>query len=91
MQLTQFTDYALRTLLYLGVHGDRLVPIAEVSAAYGISNHHLTKVASLLVRAGYVQAVRGRGGGSPGAAGAIRPTGGAPRHRGPGPASTHRR
>jgi Rrf2 family nitric oxide-sensitive transcriptional repressor len=63
MQLTQFTDYALRTLLYLGVHGDRLVPIAEVSAAYGISNHHLVKVASLLVRAGYVQAVRGRGGG----------------------------
>jgi Rrf2 family nitric oxide-sensitive transcriptional repressor len=63
MQLTQFTDYALRTLLYLGVHGERLVPIAEVSAAYGISNHHLTKVAGLLVRAGYVHAVRGRGGG----------------------------
>jgi len=63
MQLTQFTDFALRTLLYLGVHTGRLVPIAEVSAAYGISNHHLVKVASLLVRAGYVQAVRGRGGG----------------------------
>jgi Rrf2 family nitric oxide-sensitive transcriptional repressor len=63
MQLTQFTDYALRTLLYLGVNRGRLVPIAEVSAAYGISNHHLVKVASLLVRAGYVHAVRGRGGG----------------------------
>ena len=63
MQLTQFTDYALRTLLYLGVHNERLVPIAEVSAAYGISNHHLVKVAGLLVRAGYVHAVRGRGGG----------------------------
>jgi Rrf2 family nitric oxide-sensitive transcriptional repressor len=50
MQLTSFTDYALRTLLYLAVRsaeGDGLVPIAEVSAAYGISNHHLTKVAKL--------------------------------------------
>jgi Rrf2 family nitric oxide-sensitive transcriptional repressor len=63
MQLTQFTDYALRTLLYLGVNGGRLVPVAEVSAAYGISNHHLMKVSGLLVRAGYVHAVRGRGGG----------------------------
>lgn len=63
MQLTQFTDYALRTLLYLGAHSGRLVPIAEVSAAYGISNHHLVKVANLLARAGFVTAVRGRGGG----------------------------
>ncbi len=63
MQLTYFTDYALRTLLYLAAHGDRLVPIAEVSASYGISNHHLTKVANLLARDGFVSAVRGRGGG----------------------------
>ena len=65
MQLTSFTDYALRTLLYLAVktsQGERLVPIAEVSAAYGISNHHLTKVANLLARSGLVNAVRGRGG-----------------------------
>ena len=63
MQLTYFTDYALRTLLYLAAHGERLVPIAEISASYGVSNAHLTKVANLLARAGFVQAVRGRGGG----------------------------
>ena len=66
MQLTSFTDYALRTLLYLAVRqsqGEGLVPIAEVSAAYGISNHHLTKVANLLARTGFVAARRGRGGG----------------------------
>ena len=63
MQLTRFTDYGLRTLLYLAAHSERLVPIAEVSAAYGISNNHLTKVANLLVHAGFVEAVRGRGGG----------------------------
>lgn len=63
MQLTYFTDYALRTLMYLAAHPERLVPIAEISASYGISNHHLTKVANLLARGGFVQAVRGRGGG----------------------------
>jgi Rrf2 family nitric oxide-sensitive transcriptional repressor len=63
MQLTQFTDYALRTLLYVGAHPGRRVPIAEVSAAYGISNAHLVKVAGLLARAGFVRSLRGRGGG----------------------------
>lgn len=63
MQLTQFTDFALRTLLYLAVHSDRLVPIAEVSAAYQVSNNHLVKVAHQLARLGLVESVRGRGGG----------------------------
>lgn len=63
MQLTQFTDFALRTLLYLAVHRDRLVPVAEISAAYQISNHHLVKVAHMLARSGYVETARGRGGG----------------------------
>lgn len=63
MQVTQFTDYALRTLLYLAAHRERLVPVTEISAAYKISNHHLVKVAHQLVRLGYVEATRGRGGG----------------------------
>jgi Rrf2 family transcriptional regulator, nitric oxide-sensitive transcriptional repressor len=63
MQVTQFTDFALRTLLYLAAHRDRLVPVTEISAAYAISNHHLVKVAHQLVRLGYVEATRGRGGG----------------------------
>lgn len=63
MQLTQFTDFALRTLLYLAVHGDRMVPVSEISAAYGISNNHLVKVAHNLARLGFVESARGRGGG----------------------------
>ncbi|HEY8378594.1 MAG TPA: Rrf2 family transcriptional regulator [Nannocystis sp.] len=63
MQLTQRTDYALRTLLYLTVHRDRLVPVIEISAAYGISNHHLVKVAHDLAQHGFIDAARGRGGG----------------------------
>lgn len=63
MRLTQFSDYALRTLLYLGVNRDYPVPVARVAQAYGISYHHLVKVAALLTELGVVEATRGRGGG----------------------------
>ena len=63
MRLTDYTDYALRTLIYLGLHRDHLVTIREISDAYGISNNHLTKVAHQLGLSGLVQTVRGRGGG----------------------------
>ena len=45
MHLTLHADYALRTLLYLALHPGRVVPTAEVSRAYGISKHHLVRVA----------------------------------------------
>lgn len=63
MQLTYFSDYALRLLIYLGAHADRLVSIPEVSHAYGISQHHLVKVVQLLVENGLVATTRGRRGG----------------------------
>jgi len=63
VRLTQFSDYALRTLLYLGINSDRRVPVAEVARAYGISRHHLVKVAGMLTDLRLVEAVRGRGGG----------------------------
>ncbi|MEO7996299.1 MAG: Rrf2 family transcriptional regulator [Gemmatimonadaceae bacterium] len=63
MRLTQFSDYALRLSLFLGAHPDRLVPITEIAESYGISYHHLTKVATMLSEAGVVEAVRGRNGG----------------------------
>jgi Rrf2 family nitric oxide-sensitive transcriptional repressor len=63
MRLTQFTDYSLRTLLYLRVHQDRAVPLAEIARSYGISYHHLVKVGTRLTELGLVTAVRGRAGG----------------------------
>ena len=41
VQLSLHADYALRVLVYLGTHPDRVVTTQEISSAYGISKHHL--------------------------------------------------
>lgn len=63
MKLTRYTDYALRVLLHLAAHQDRLCSIAEISRAYGISESHLMKVVHDLGKGGLVATSRGRGGG----------------------------
>ncbi len=63
MRLTNFSDYALRVLLYAAARGDTLITIEETARVYGISRAHLMKVVNQLTRAGYLTAVRGRSGG----------------------------
>jgi Rrf2 family nitric oxide-sensitive transcriptional repressor len=63
MQLTTYTDYALRVLIYLAVHEDRLVTIAEMASTYAISKNHLMKIVHHLGQAGFLETVRGRRGG----------------------------
>lgn len=63
MQLTRFSDYTLRVLIYLALHPDRLATIEELADAYGISRGHVMKVVHHLGRRGYVETLRGRGGG----------------------------
>ncbi len=63
MQLTAYTDYALRVLMYLAVHDDRLATIAEMASVYNISKNHLMKIVHQLGQEGFIETVRGRGGG----------------------------
>jgi Rrf2 family nitric oxide-sensitive transcriptional repressor len=63
MRLTNFSDYALRVLMYAAAREDRLITIKETAKVYGISRAHLMKVVNQLTRAGYLKAVRGRSGG----------------------------
>jgi len=63
MRLTLYSDYALRVLMYLAVRESRLATIDEIARSYSISKNHLMKVVHQLGVAGYVETVRGRGGG----------------------------
>jgi Rrf2 family nitric oxide-sensitive transcriptional repressor len=63
MRLTFYSDYSLRLLMYVALREGKLVTIQEVADAYHISKNHLMKVAFELGRKGYLETVRGRGGG----------------------------
>jgi Rrf2 family nitric oxide-sensitive transcriptional repressor len=63
MRLTLHSDYALRTLIYLGLRRDRRVSIGEIAEAHRISENHLVKVVHNLGRGGFVETTRGKGGG----------------------------
>ncbi|WP_439562911.1 RrF2 family transcriptional regulator [Roseinatronobacter sp.] len=63
MQLSKFTDYALRVLLLAASSPDRNTTIREAAEIYGISHAHLKKVVLLLSKQGYLESMRGHGGG----------------------------
>jgi len=63
MHLTKFTDYALRTLMYLALQPQRLVTIAELGQVYAVPHNHLMKIVQRLARRGLIETVRGKGGG----------------------------
>ena len=64
MQLTKFSDYALRVVLHLANSDTTLVTTREIAAVHRIKYNHLSKVTQALVRLGYLRAIRGRNGGS---------------------------
>jgi len=63
MQITRYTDYSIRVLAYCALKGDALATTQEIADRYGVSGNHLVKVVQELSRLGYLEAVRGKGGG----------------------------
>lgn len=63
MQLDKFTDYALRILMTLAVHAPNRVPTSQIATTFGLSENHLSKVATQLVSEGFAKSLRGRNGG----------------------------
>lgn len=64
MQLTLYTDYSLRTLIFLDLLQEgRTATISEIAEYYGISRNHLVKVVHNLAQKGYITSTRGKGGG----------------------------
>lgn len=63
MQLTRFTDYGLRCLMYLAARPGSLSSVKEISGHYGISRNHLVKVVHRLSQLGYIESSKGKGGG----------------------------
>jgi Rrf2 family nitric oxide-sensitive transcriptional repressor len=66
MRLTSHTDYALRVMMFAAARAATERPrfsVEEVANAYGVSRNHVMKIVQRLARAGYLKAVRGRGGG----------------------------
>lgn len=64
MQLSSFTDYSIRVLLYLSfVKDEQLVSIADISDYFKISKNHLVKVVYNLSKLGYIETKQGKNGG----------------------------
>ena len=63
MQLTRYTDYSLRVLVYLGMKADGWATITELAEFYHISRNHLVKVVHHLARQGFILTLRGKKGG----------------------------
>lgn len=63
MQITSYTDYALRVLIYIAISNKKQVTITEIAEFFDISRNHLVKVVHQLGSKGFLKTTRGKGGG----------------------------
>lgn len=63
MRLQKNTLLALYSVLEFAFDSSRHISASEIAQKYEVSPHHLAKVLSELARSGYVESVRGVGGG----------------------------
>jgi Rrf2 family iron-sulfur cluster assembly transcriptional regulator len=61
--LSTTATHALRAMAVLAAGGDRAYLAREISAASGVPGAYLSKILVAMRRAGFIDAVRGRGGG----------------------------
>lgn len=63
MQLTQYTDYSFRVLIFLAQKPSGLSTVTEIASFHDISRNHLVKVIHNLASKGFIVTTRGRNGG----------------------------
>lgn len=63
MQLTRYTDYSLRVLLFLGTHPGERCTISQISEYFNVSRNHMVKVVHNLAQLKFIHTIRGKSGG----------------------------
>ena len=63
MQLSKFTDYAFRALIYLAKNSEENLTVDILAKNLEISSHHLKKVINKLAKTEYIISLKGRNGG----------------------------
>lgn len=63
MQLSMFSDYALRVIVHLASSPDQLLTTRQIASIHNAKYNHMSKVTGWLVSEGYADSLRGRGGG----------------------------
>ncbi|PWQ93956.1 RrF2 family transcriptional regulator [Leucothrix arctica] len=63
MKLTSYTNYAMRCLQLAALKSPELVRVDDVAFIHSVSRPNIVKVVHQLGKAGYLETVRGRGGG----------------------------
>lgn len=63
MQLSKFTDYAFRSLIYLAKNSNENCTVDKLAEKLDISPHHLKKVINKLAKTEYIISLKGRNGG----------------------------
>lgn len=63
MQITSYADYSFRILIYLAMKKEQITTIQEISKFYKISKNHLTRIVHRLGELGFIETIRGKGGG----------------------------
>lgn len=63
MKLTSYSNYALRSLQLAALKAPNRIRVDDVVRVHGLARPHIVKIVHELGRAGYLETVRGRGGG----------------------------